>query len=92
MKKIIEETVVIRARGQLTVPDRLREFYPWLSSNSVVTVSPISDKEIVVRPYSSEDSKKVDWKNVWEGIRLARSFRGKGGNLSQFIAKDRYSH
>lgn len=92
MKKILKENVVIRARGQLTVPDRLREFYPWLSPNSVVTVSPVSDKEIVIRPYSSQDSKEIDWEAVWEGMHLARSFRGQKGNISQFIAKDRYSH
>lgn len=36
--------------------------------------------------------KKFDWKKIWEGIEIARNIKGKRGNLSEFISKDRKFH
>ena len=82
-------TSIIRDRGQLTIPDKIRESLDWVSPNSVVTI--ISDKsdEIVIKPHQ----KKIDWDKIWEGIRKSRAIKGKGrGSAAEFIEKDRRSH
>ncbi len=92
MQNYFTSTAIIRQRGQLTIPDDIRDKVSWLDDNSVVTVTAKRDEEISIRPYGSAVVKKVDWKKVWEGIKLARSFKGKRGNLSKFIAEDRKRH
>ncbi len=80
---------IIRDRGQLTIPDSIRKAVNWISPMSAITISVIKPDEIVIRPHQSQ----VDWGKVWEGIRRARSTRGKGrGSLSKFVAEDRYHH
>jgi len=80
---------VIRGRGQLTIPDKIRETLEWASPNSVVTIISNKPDEIVIKPHQ----KKMDWDKIWEGIRKSRAIKGKGsGSLSKFIAEDRYRH
>jgi AbrB family looped-hinge helix DNA binding protein len=85
-------TSVIRDRGQLTIPDKIRESLDWASPNSVVTI--ISDKsdEITIRPHQSQ--KKVDWDKIWKGIKASRAIKGKGKTMSaaEFLEQDRRSH
>lgn len=85
-------TSVIRNRGQLTIPDKVRESHVWASPNSVVTI--ISDKsnEITIKPRDFGTEKEIDWNRLWKMIELSRSFKGKRGNLSKFIAEDRKRH
>lgn len=83
-------TTAIRQRGQLTIPKKLRKRLDWLSEGSLVSVLS-SLEEVKIMPYR-ELSGKVDWKSIWDKVRLARSFKGKKGNLSQFIIRDRSSH
>lgn len=87
--KIVAHTIsIIRSRGQLTIPDSIRAIRKWSSPNCVVTISSDHPDEIVIRPHKKE----YDWDKMWKLINKSRSFKGKEGNLSQFIAKDRYSH
>lgn len=83
-------TTAIRQRGQLTIPKKLRKRLDWLSEGSLVSVLVTLGKEVKILPYQKEIS--LDWRAVWDGIKLARSFRGKKGNLSRFILNDRSSH
>ncbi|OGD96014.1 hypothetical protein A3F02_03435 [Candidatus Curtissbacteria bacterium RIFCSPHIGHO2_12_FULL_38_9b] len=85
----IQGTAIIRDRGQLTIPEKVRKVQTWISPASVVTITSENPDEIVIRPYSS---KNVDWDKLWKMIRKSRSIKGKRGNLSEFIARDRYSH
>lgn len=39
-----------------------------------------------------EVSKGLDWKKNWGDINFVRKTKGKRGNLSKFILKDRVSH
>ena len=32
------------------------------------------------------------WKNLWKMIEKSRAVKGEKGNLSKFIAEDRYRH
>ena len=39
-----------------------------------------------------EEKQKYNWDEMWHNIELARSFKGKHGNLSQMIVEDRENH
>ncbi len=83
-------TSVIRNRGQLTIPDKIRESYNWISPNSVVNIISDSNDEIIIKPHGINAKREVDWDKLWGDIQRVRSYKGKGrGNLSKFIAEDR---
>lgn len=90
----IQTTAIIRNRGQLTIPDVIRRAFDWIKTESVVKIIYRSPQEIVITPYIREEIKKTDWKKIWAAIAEARaiSSKGKKGNLSKFIAEDRYNH
>ena len=82
-----QTNVIIRQRGQLTLPDAIREKISWLAPGSVVTINTETNK-VVLSPYSAR--KTVDWDKLWKDLKRVRAFRGKGrGNLSAFIDEDR---
>ena len=86
----IQAIAVIRDRGQLTIPEKIRKQRKWVTHTSVVTISSENPDEIVIKPYPS---KQVDWDKLWKQLKRVRSFKGKGkGSLSDFIAEDRYRH
>ena len=85
-----QATVIIRERGQLTIPDSIRTTLNWTTPTSVVTISTEKPDEIVIRPHGIRQ--QIDWDELWNKIELSRSFRGKRGNLSAFISEDRRRH
>ena len=87
---IMHGTAVIRDRGQLTIPEKIREVLHWSSPNSVVSVTVTSKNELVIRPF--EVKKQTDWYTIWLNIDLSRSYVGNKGNLSSFISSDREDH
>ena len=91
MSQQIQETVIIRNRGQVTLPESIRRSRHWATPQSVVTISTDKPDEIVIRPHSLRQT-KINWEKLWLDIERVRSYKGKGGgNLSAFIAKDRQS-
>ena len=80
---------IVRDRGQITIPDKIRSVRTWVSPSSVVSISSAKIDEIVIRPFSSQD---FDWDRIWGNIARSRSIRGRRGNLSKFIAEDRGRH
>ncbi|MBI2325822.1 hypothetical protein HYU91_00325 [Candidatus Collierbacteria bacterium] len=84
----------VRQRGQITIPDKIRSELPWLTEGSAVHIFAIDGRSFIVKPYQPEPQKKVDWKKIWQTIRLTRNFKGKRDDLtaSQFIIKDRQRH
>lgn len=86
----IQGTAIIRDRGQLTIPEKIRKTLQWSAVNAVVSLATTSHNELVIKPY--EDAQKVDWSTIWTNIELTRTRRGKRGNLSSFIASDRGRH
>lgn len=80
-------TAIIRDRGQLTIPDKIRSLYPWMRSSQPVNVIAYEDRVEIV-PHKKE--KKVDWKAIWDGIKQSRSYKGKNKiSLSDFVIQDR---
>lgn len=86
----IQGTAIIRDRGQLTIPEKIRDVLKWPSPNSVVSLATTSRNELVIKPY--KDERQIDWSGIWLKIDLSRSYRGKQGNLANFIAIDRINH
>lgn len=82
---------MIRKRGQLTIPDKVREIAGWLKENEVVGIE-VGKEEIRVKPYSDLRSKGINWGELLRKITLSRSFKGKRGNLSGMIGEDRETH
>ena len=86
MKKIS----VIRERGQLTIPDSIRQAVGWVAPMSAVSISVVKPDEIVIKPHQQ----KVDWNRLWKLIKKSRSL-GIGRattSAAEFLEKDRRSH
>ena len=67
----IQSTATIRQRGQLTLPDEIREKIAWLSEGSAVIIATSYSKdEIRVTPYRESDIEKIDWGKIWDQIKL----------------------
>ena len=80
---------IIRNRGQLTIPDSIRKFVPWVNPMSAVTISVIKPDEIVIKPHQ----KQINWDKIWEGIRKSRANKGKNSiSALEVLQKDRDSH
>lgn len=79
---------IVRDRGQLTIPDSIRKVVNWITPMSAISISVIKPDEIVIKPHQQT----IDWDKIWKGIKKSRAIEGKGGNLSKFIAEDRYNH
>ena len=88
----MKSTTTIRQRGQVTIPSEIRQRADWLTKGSVLAIIASASKEIKIMPYEQTLDSKIDWKKIWERINLARSFKGKRGNLSKFIIEDRHRH
>ena len=83
-------TSTIRQRGQLTIPDEIREKLSWIRPNSPISISIVKPDEIVIKPHQT----LVDWDKIWKGIKKTRSYKGKGRILPawKFLELDRKSH
>ena len=84
-------TAIVRQRGQLTIPDKVRSVSAWLKEGAVVGIE-IQKEKIIIKPHQSARENEAYWNTVWQHIALARSFKGKKGNLSRMIAEDREDH
>lgn len=81
-------TGIIRARGQLTIPKRIRRAVEWLNPPTAVTIVLEQPDVVSLRP-AQDDTASVDWRVIWDNIRRARTTKGKRVNTSAFIAADR---
>ena len=89
---VLNTTAVVRDRFQITVPDEVRRVARWLIPNGVVSFVIKTKDEILIRPFVKNGAVKTDWKNIWEGITIVRTLKGKQGNLSEFVTADRLNH
>lgn len=86
MKK---DVVIVRNRGQITIPDSIRKTVGWVNPLSAVSISVVKPDEIVMRPHQT----KLDWDQIWKNINASRAILGKGtGSAAEFLEKDRGSH
>lgn len=81
---------IIRDRGQLTIPDAIRKFVPWMNPMSAVTISVMRPDEVVIKPHQTH----IDWEKIWNGIKKSRALKGNGKTIPAvtFLKHDRTSH
>lgn len=80
---------IIRNRGQLTLPQSIRNLVTWVNPDSVVSLTVIQPDQIVIKPHSQ----LVNWDQVWNNIKKSRAIAGKGKvETSRYIASDRANH
>lgn len=75
------------------MPDQVREVANWLNAGGVVEWS-VKGDEVNLRPHRKA-KKNTDWKRVWGGIRLCRSFQPSDRSqisMSEFVILDRHMH
>lgn len=87
MKK---DVVIVRNRGQITIPDSIRKTVGWVNPMSAVTISVVKPDEIVLRP----QKKLVAYGKLWKMIEKSRSL-GIGRateSAAEFLERDRHSH
>ena len=82
----MKDTVVVRDRGQLTIPDGIRKAASWVAPLSAVTISMVRPDEIVIRPHQS----KLNTEDLWKKINRSRSIKGRGNTKTlDFLMEDR---
>ncbi len=81
---------IIRNRGQLTIPESVREILPWTNPLSAVSITVTSKDEITIKPHKN----LTDWNKIWKGIEKSRQLKGTGKTVSatKFLEADRSSH
>lgn len=85
----MKNVVVVRNRGQITIPDSIRKAVGWVSPMSAVSISVVKPDEIVMRPHKNT----VDWDQIWKNINASRDIPGRGNmSAAEFLEKDRKSH
>ena len=85
----MKNVVVVRNRGQITIPDSIRKAVRWVRPMSAVSISVVKPDEIVMKPHQST----LDWGQIWRNINASRSKSGRGDiSGSDFLERDRKSH
>lgn len=85
----MKTVLIVRERGQLTIPDSIRKLVSWVTPSSAVSISVTKPDEIVIKPHQAQ----VDWDKIWENIRKSRALPSKGNiSATKFLQQDRSSH
>ncbi len=85
----MKNVVIVRNRGQITIPDPIRKTVGWVNPMSAVSISVTKPDEIVLKPHQN----KLDWDQIWKNIKVSRAIPGKGNESGyDFLEKDRTSH
>jgi len=87
----MEQTLIIRQKGQITLPKKIRNKLIWTEKNSVINIILKNEDELILTPFSSETGSNKKWKNIWNILNSIRKI-GKKVNLSDFIINDRQNH
>jgi|GEM_PF-6925359 len=54
----IKEVGIVRDRGQLTIPNEIRQVNKWIAKDTPVNMYAIDDKTIVIRPVASSNTQQ----------------------------------
>ena len=88
MKMKKQAVGILRDRGQLTIPDTMRNSVPWMYPGSAVSMS-WSDEKLVIEP----PKKVTDWKKIHElRAKLSKARSESTISTVEFIRRDRMSH
>jgi len=85
----MKDVVIVRNRGQITIPDSIRKAIGWVNPMSAVSISVVKPDEIVLKPHQNT----LNWDKIWKNIKASRSISGRGNiSGSDFLESDRKSH
>lgn len=86
----METIVIVRERGQITIPYKIRKKASWARPMSVVSIKMITSDSIIITTRKRE----MNWENLLKDIKVLRAMKGRGKVLSaaEFLEKDRQSH
>jgi len=88
-KKVFEE--VKKTKQPIIVMKNNKPDIAIVDVKKLAEMAAIASGDVKYGEY--DQSRKIDWDKLWERMKRVRAFKGKGrGNLSQFIAEDRYRH
>lgn len=89
LQKMQEFTGIIRERGQLTIPKKVRRDLPWVHTDASVRISVKNNMLYISEPQQKPQTfNQSYWKKLREKISLARSFT-YAGSVTQNIRSDR---
>ena len=88
----------IREKGQLTVPQEIREVLRWTDAELMVKVETTASGfkvERLPRPHPQHPKKKLsekEWRKIFEEMKQISKSGKQGVNLTEFLRKDRDTH
>lgn len=84
------KTVIVRDRGQFTIPESVRQSLSWVRPMSAITITVVGPEEISLRPHKTSP----DWSEIWKMMDKLHSLGGKKGvtSATDFLERDRASH
>lgn len=97
---IVSETIKVRERGQMTLPENIRRQIDWLNTGSIleIKINPLQDK-LIIKPLLSNKStanKKVfkqnnqpNWNKIKKKLKTIRTWGRQDVNLTEFLINDR---
>lgn len=68
----MKSTSIIRERGQLTIPDTIRDSLTWLYPLSAVDITICDENTVMVSPHAYK--KQLTWSECIQKIELAQTF------------------
>ncbi|MGB9706907.1 MAG: hypothetical protein ACPLXP_02440 [Microgenomates group bacterium] len=83
----METVAIVRQRNQLTIPEKMRERFPWLKVGAAIKLVPLADS-LLLKPHYKEE---VDWGGILKRMKKVAEI-GKKISLTKFILKDRLAH
>lgn len=84
--------IQIKKSGQVTIPAKLLEFFPWLNQDNLIKAKPTAQglllQPIKVKQTTNKTAKEI----LKEFAAIAKGAKNPGANLTDFVIKDREAH
>ncbi len=103
LTQIDENIVRIKKSGEIIIPAKLREFFPWLNQDNLIEAKPTA-QGLLLQPVNHSLSKNNDQgKKIEKARKEAAEFLEKfaenrkhdkhpKGSLTEFVIQDRHNH
>ncbi len=96
LSQINENIIKIKKNGQLTLPAKLREFFPWLNQDSLIQAKPTA-QGLLLQPLkkhklNSTQEEETTGRLIKRLAKLAKYDKGSVMSTVEFLRIDRRSH
>lgn len=82
----IKEVGIVRDRGQLTIPNEIRQVNKWIAKDTPVTMYAVDSETIVIKPIIIKPKTN---KELYQEVLELRKRGNKNTNLTDFVINDR---